>query len=78
MLRTWCFRCHGPGSTPGRGTKILQAVQCGQERKIWNGKERTVPRGAEEAELEGRDKGEGDEDHGIPGLDNRASSGNCP
>ena len=78
MLSTQCFRCHGPGSTPGWGTKILKAAQHGQERKIWSGKERTVPRGAEEAELTGRGKGEGDDDHGIFGLGNRACNGKRP
>ena len=27
------FTAKGPGSTPGQGTKILQAVQCGQNKK---------------------------------------------
>ena len=34
MVGTWCFHCCGPGSIPGQGTKILQAVQCGQKRKV--------------------------------------------
>ena len=33
MVRTWHFQCRGPGSIPGRGTKILQAVWCGQKKK---------------------------------------------
>ena len=33
MVRTWCFHCCGLGSIPGRGTKILQAVQCSQKKK---------------------------------------------
>ena len=33
VVRTQCFHCQGPGSIPDRGTKILQAVQCGQKRK---------------------------------------------
>ena len=28
VVRTWCFHCRGPGSIPGRGTEIPQAVQC--------------------------------------------------
>ena len=28
------FTAGGLGSTPGQGTKILQAAQCGQEIKI--------------------------------------------
>ena len=27
VVRTRCFHCHGPGSIPGWGTKILQATQ---------------------------------------------------
>ena len=26
VVRTWSVHCHGPGSVPGRGTKILQAT----------------------------------------------------
>ena len=26
VVRTWCFHCRGPGSSPGQGTKISQAV----------------------------------------------------
>ena len=26
------FHCHGPGSIPGQGTKILQAAQCSQKK----------------------------------------------
>ena len=26
VVRTWHFHCQGPGSVPGRGTKILQVV----------------------------------------------------
>ena len=33
VVRTWCFHCCGPGSIPGRGTKIPQATQCGQKKK---------------------------------------------
>ena len=32
-VRTRRFHCGGLGSIPGRGTKILQAVQCGQKNK---------------------------------------------
>ena len=27
------FHCHGPGSIPGQGTKILQAAQCSQKKQ---------------------------------------------
>ena len=30
-VRTQHFHCLGQGSTPGRGTKILKTVQCGQK-----------------------------------------------
>ena len=30
VVRTWSFHYHVPGSTPGWGTKIPQATQCGQ------------------------------------------------
>ena len=30
-VRTPCFQCWGPGSIPGRGTKIPQAAWCGQK-----------------------------------------------
>ena len=33
MVRTQCFHCGGPGSIPGQGTKIPQAVGCGQKQK---------------------------------------------
>ena len=33
MVRTPCFHCRGPGSIPGRGTKIPQATQCGHPLK---------------------------------------------
>ena len=33
MVRTWWFHCHGPGSTPDQGTKILQAVRHSQKKK---------------------------------------------
>ena len=29
MVRIWCFHSQGPGSIPGWGTKILEAVQHG-------------------------------------------------
>ena len=32
MVRIPGFHCHGPGSIPGRGTEIPQAVQCGQKK----------------------------------------------
>ena len=31
--KTLCFHGQGPGSIPGQGTKISQAVQWGQEKK---------------------------------------------
>ena len=34
VVRTWHFYCRGPGSIPGRRTKILQAVWLGQKEKI--------------------------------------------
>ena len=34
MVRIPGFHCCGPGSIPGRGTEILQAVWCGQKIKI--------------------------------------------
>ena len=33
VVRTWYFHCHGLGSIPGWGTKILQAMQHGQKEK---------------------------------------------
>ena len=33
VVRTWPFHCGGPGSVPGRGTKILQASRCSQEKR---------------------------------------------
>ena len=33
MVRTRAFTAEGLGSIPGRGTKIPQAVQCGQKKK---------------------------------------------
>ena len=33
VVRTPCFHCGGVGSIPGQGTKIPQAVQCGQKTK---------------------------------------------
>ena len=34
VVRTQLFHCLGQDSIPGRGTKILQALQCGQKAKI--------------------------------------------
>ena len=31
VVRIQCFHCWGPGSSPGRGTKITQALRCGQK-----------------------------------------------
>ena len=33
VVRILGFHCCGPGSIPGRGTKILQALWCGQKKK---------------------------------------------
>ena len=32
VVRTQHFHCQGPGSIPGWGTKIRQAMQCGQKK----------------------------------------------
>ena len=34
VVRTWHFHCWGPGSIPGWGTKIQQAVWCSQSNLI--------------------------------------------
>ena len=34
VVKTPCFHCCGPGSIPGRGTKILQASRSSQKNKI--------------------------------------------
>ena len=33
VVKTQHFHCHGLGSIPGRGTKILHASLCGQKKK---------------------------------------------
>ena len=33
VIRTRHFHCQGPGSVPGQGTKILQAMQRGKKKK---------------------------------------------
>ena len=33
VLRTQHFHCRGPGSIPGRGTKILQAMLCRKKER---------------------------------------------
>ena len=33
MVKTWGVHCHGPGSTPGWGTTIPQAMWRGQKKK---------------------------------------------
>ena len=33
MVRTRHFHCHGPGSIPGRGTKIPQVLEHSQKKK---------------------------------------------
>ena len=33
VIRTQHFHCQGPGSIPGQGTKILQAMQRGKKKK---------------------------------------------
>ena len=30
VVRIWHFHCYGPGSIPGQGTEIPQAMQCGK------------------------------------------------
>ena len=40
VVRTRCFQCNGPGSIPGRGTKIPQAMQRGPKEKKKKKKER--------------------------------------
>lgn len=34
MVRILDFDCKGPGSVPGKGTEILQAMWNGQEKKL--------------------------------------------
>ena len=34
MVRTQCFHCQAPGSVPGWRSKILQAMQCSQNKMI--------------------------------------------
>ena len=34
-LDIFFFYCHGPGSIPGQGTKILQAAQCSQKKQAY-------------------------------------------
>ena len=33
VVKTWAFTAVDPGAIPGQGTKIPQAVWCGQKRK---------------------------------------------
>ena len=33
VVRIWRFHCRGPGSVPGRGIEIPQAIRCGQNFK---------------------------------------------
>ena len=33
VVRTQCFHCHGPGSIPGQGTKIMHATQPKKKKK---------------------------------------------
>ena len=33
MVWPWCFHCGGPGSSPGWGTKIPQAMQHSQKKR---------------------------------------------
>ena len=33
VVKTWCFHCHGPGSIPSQGTKILQATHSVAKKK---------------------------------------------
>ena len=43
MVRTQRFRCRGPGSIAGQGTKILQAMWHGRGRKKKSLKHLVVP-----------------------------------
>ena len=48
VVRTWCFQLSlqwAWGSTPGQGTKILQAAWCGQKKKKKNRKKEIKQRG---------------------------------
>ena len=38
VVRTWRFHFDGPGSIPGQGTKISQAMWPSQTKKIRHGK----------------------------------------
>ena len=42
MVRTQGFHCHGPGSIPGQGTKIPQAMWHDQEIKIFKKKGKSM------------------------------------
>ena len=33
MVRTWHLHCRGPGSVPGWGTEMLQALRRGQKKE---------------------------------------------
>ena len=33
VVRTWCFYCHGPGSTPSQGAKIPQTSNVAKKKK---------------------------------------------
>ena len=43
MVRILGFHCRGPGSIPGQGNEIPQAVQHGQKKKKKKKKKKMVP-----------------------------------
>ena len=47
MVRILSFHCHGPGSIPGQGTEILQAMWHGQTNKklLWKNNKKNKEEG---------------------------------
>ena len=47
VVRTQCFHCHGPGSIPGQGNEILQAMWHGQTNKkvLWKNNKKNKEEG---------------------------------
>ena len=43
MVRIWHFHCRDPGSVPGQGTEILQAMQLSHSKKPNNKNHLGVP-----------------------------------
>lgn len=43
VVRTWCFYCHGPGSTPSQGAKIPQTSNVAKKKKKMRGKMDKLP-----------------------------------